>query len=66
VLAEQLAGQSQGRGLGHSPLEMAEVAIDKLKVVAEHADQVFLQAHHQRVHPGIENHVGPLRTHLGE
>ena len=33
--------------------------------MAEHADQVLLQAHHQRVHPGIKDHVGPLPTHLG-
>ena len=44
---------------------MAEVAVHKLEIVAEHADQVFLQAHHQRVHPGIKNHIRPLPTHLG-
>eukprot|EP01136_Pigoraptor_vietnamica_P016177 Opistho-1_new@59960 len=33
-------------------------------VAAEHADQVLFQAHHERVHPGVEQHVGALETHL--
>ena len=36
----------------------------KLEVAAEHADQVFFQAHHQRMDPGVEHHVGALETHL--
>ena len=31
--------------------QMALVTIHEFKVVAEHADQVFLQTHHQRVDP---------------
>ena len=43
---------------------MAAVAIHELEVVTEHADQMFLQAHHQRMHPAVEDHIGPLPTHL--
>ena len=44
---------------------MAAVAVHEFEVVAEHADQVLLQAHHQRVHPAVENHIRPLPAHLG-
>ena len=40
------------------------MAVHELKVMAEHADQVFLQAHHQGVDPTVEDDVGPLPTHL--
>ena len=36
----------------------------ELEVVAEHRQQVFLQAHHQRMDPGVEDHVGALEAHL--
>ena len=36
----------------------------ELEVVAEHRQQVFLQAHHQRMDPGVEDHVGALEPHL--
>ena len=45
--------------------EVALVAIHEFEVVAEHADQVFLQSHHQRVHPVVEDHVCPFPAHLG-
>ena len=41
------------------------MAIHEFEVVAEHADQVLLQAHHQRVHPAVEDGVGPFPAHLG-
>ena len=44
--------------------EMALVSVHKFKVVAEHADQVFLQTHHQWVHPVVENHIRPFPAHL--
>ena len=44
--------------------QVAAVAVHEFEVVAEHADQVLLQPHQQRVHPGVEDHVGPLKTHL--
>ena len=44
---------------------MAAMAFHEFEVVAEHADQVLLQAHHQRMHPGVEHHIGPLPAHLG-
>ena len=44
--------------------EMAAMAIHELEVMAEHADQMFLQTHHQRVHPAVEDHIGPLPAHL--
>ena len=39
-------------------------AILELEIVLEHRQQMFLEAHHQRVHPGIEDHVGAFETHL--
>ena len=33
-------------------------------VVAEHAEQMFLEAHHQRMHPGIEDDVRAFEAHL--
>ena len=36
----------------------------ELEVLAEHADQVLFQAHHQRVHPGVEQHISAFKTHL--
>ena len=36
----------------------------ELEVVAEHRQQVFLQTHHQRVYPRVEDHVGTFETHL--
>ena len=36
----------------------------ELEVFAEHADQVFFQAHHQRVHPSVEQHIRAFKTHL--
>jgi hypothetical protein len=36
----------------------------ELEVAAEHAQQVFFQPHHQRMHPGVEEHVGALEAHL--
>ncbi len=39
-------------------------ALAELAVLAEHRQQVLLQAHHQRVDPGVEQHVGALEAHL--
>jgi len=36
----------------------------EFEVVLEHAQQVFFQTHHQRMNPGIEEHVGAFETHL--
>ena len=36
----------------------------KLEILAEHAQKVFFQAHHQRMYPGVEQNVGALRPHL--
>ena len=36
----------------------------KLSIAPEHADQVLFQSHHERVHPGVEHHVGTFKTHL--
>ena len=44
---------------------MGAVTIHKFEVVAEHPNQVLLQPHHQGMHPGIKDHVGPFRPHLG-
>jgi hypothetical protein len=38
--------------------------IVELEVLAEHRQQVLLQAHHQRMHPGVEEHVRALEAHL--
>ena len=46
-------------------IRRAEVTIHEFKIVTEHADQVLLQTHHQRVHPAIEDHICPLPAHLG-
>ena len=36
----------------------------ELGVVAEHGEEVLLQAHHQRMDPGVEQDVGALEAHL--
>ena len=36
----------------------------ELEVAPEHAQQVFFQAHHQRMHPGVKQHVGTFEAHL--
>ena len=36
----------------------------ELEVVSEHREQVFLEAHHQRMDPGVEGDVGALDAHL--
>ena len=36
----------------------------EFKVLAEHAQQVFFQAHHQRMDPGVKQHIGTFKTHL--
>ena len=36
----------------------------KLRIAAEHADQMLFQAHHQRVNPGVKHHIGALKAHL--
>ena len=43
---------------------MAAVAIHEFEIVAEHADQMLLKAHHQRVYPGVEDDIRPLESHL--
>ena len=40
-------------------------AVVELEVVLEHVQEVFLQAHHQRVHPGVEEDIGAFEAHLG-
>ena len=50
---------------GSSFAQVAAVAIDELKIVAEHANQVLLQAHHQGMHPRIKDHIRPFPAHLG-
>ena len=41
------------------------VFVGEFEILAEHGEQVLLQPHHQRVNPGIENHVGAFEAHLG-
>ena len=36
----------------------------EFKILTEHAQQVLFQAHHERVHPGVKNDIGALKTHL--
>ena len=36
----------------------------EFEVVAEHAEQMLFEAHHQRMHPGVEHHVGAFEAHL--
>ena len=36
----------------------------EFEIVLEHAEQVLLQAHHERVNPGVEEHIGALVAHL--
>ena len=36
----------------------------ELEVIAEHVDQMFLEPHHQRVNPAVEDHVGAFEAHL--
>ena len=36
----------------------------ELDVALEHAQQVLFQPHHQRVHPGVEQHVRTFQAHL--
>ena len=33
-------------------------------IIAEHAEKVFFRAHHQRMHPGVEDDVATLESHL--
>ena len=44
----------------------AEVAprLPELEVLAEHRDQMLLEPHHQRMDPGVEDHVRPFPPHL--
>ena len=45
--------------------EMAGTSgIRKFEIVAEHGEQMLLQPHHQRMHPGVENDIGAFETHL--
>ena len=47
------------RLFAHCATEMRGCStIVELEIFAEHSQQVFLQAHHQRVDPGVEQHVG--------
>ena len=39
-------------------------AIVEFEILAEHRQQMLLQAHHQRMHPGVEEHVGAFEPHL--
>ena len=36
----------------------------EFEILAEHRQQMLLQAHHQRMHPGVEHHVGAFEAHL--
>ena len=44
---------------------MTHMSFAKLKVFAEHPNQMFFQTHHQRMHPIIKDYVGTFPTHLG-
>ena len=61
--------RSRRRRFGDERCTMAEVrgrrGIRELEVVAEHAEQVFFKAHHQRVNPGVEDDVRSFESHLG-
>ena len=60
----QLSRRSDAwRGCGFAQMRCAGVVV-KFAVVAEHAQQMFLQAHHQRMHPGVEDNVGAFKPHL--
>ena len=37
----------------------------KFGIVAEHRQEMLLEAHHQRMHPAVEQDVGALDPHLG-
>ena len=47
---------------------MAEVGgcglIIEFEIIAEHVNEMFFEAHHQRMHPGVEDDVGAFETHL--
>ena len=36
----------------------------ELKIFAEHRKEVLFEAHHERMDPGVEQHVGAFETHL--
>ena len=36
----------------------------ELEVFAEHAEQMLLEPHHQRMNPGVEQHIRALEAHL--
>ena len=36
----------------------------KFEILPEHAQQVLFESHHQWMHPGIEQDVGALESHL--
>ncbi len=36
----------------------------KLEILAEHGEEVLFEAHHQRVNPCVEDHIGALEPHL--
>ena len=36
----------------------------EFEVAAEHADEVLFKAHHEWVHPGVEQHASALEAHL--
>ena len=36
----------------------------KLEVIPEHVQKMLFQTHHQRMHPGVEQHVGAFESHL--
>jgi hypothetical protein len=56
------AGTAAGRTAAEPRCEAPRLV--ELEVVAEHVQQVLFEAHHQRVHPGVEHHVRALEAHL--
>ena len=48
-------GRAQMRGRG---------AVVEFGVVAEHREQMLLEPHHQRMDPGVEDHIGAFEAHL--
>ena len=38
--------------------------IAEFEILTEHAEQMFFEPHHQRMHPGIEDDIGTFKTHL--
>ena len=53
-----------GRAAGCAAEMRRRGAVVELEVVAEHRQQMLLQAHHQRMDPGVEDDVGALEAHL--